>query len=279
MYEYICQECGQGTVKEEKITNYKTKIKGYPFIVPEATVGICDKCHAEHFALNETKRWEEVFCQSVEKNRYYLLPQDIENIRKALGLTMENFALLIGSTRQSLYNWEDQSRVRPQSRMADLLIKLVERSRIEGKVDVVDFLIREVKNLGIILSVQQKGPEFAKTLILKVKQVAAELLAPIPSEKLELAAAPDTGKKISIVETEDGKIFGKLKYNYQSGSLILESEQKDFDVQQYRFELVMNGGDIRRVERAVVENGQIIILEDSEYTDRHIKEIHFIPKC
>ena len=45
------------------------------------------------------------------------------------------------------------------------------------------------------------------------------------------------------------------------------------------FELVMNGGDIRRVERAVVENGQIIILEDSEYTDRHIKEIHFIPKC
>ena len=50
MYDYVCQECGQGMVKEQKIKNYRTKIKGYPFAVPEATVGICNKCRAEHFA-------------------------------------------------------------------------------------------------------------------------------------------------------------------------------------------------------------------------------------
>jgi len=278
MYDYVCQECGQGIVREQKIKNYRTRIKGYPFVVPEAAVGICEKCKAEHFASDETKRWEEVFYQSLERSKFFLLPQDIERVRKALGLTMENFALLIGSTRQSLHNWEDQSRSRPQSRIADLLIKLVNRSRIEGKVDVVDFLIQEAKKLGIELSVQKNGAELVKSLVLRVKQVAAELLVPMPAEKLGLAAEHESGRKVSVAETEDGKMFGKLKYDYRSGALVLESAQKDFDISPYRFELVMNDGSTMKGDFADVEDGQITLLADSEYTDRHVKEIHLIPK-
>ncbi|MBI2852357.1 MAG: hypothetical protein HYX84_04565 [Chloroflexi bacterium] len=115
MYDYICQECGQGTVREQRIKSYKVKIKRYPFVVPEATVGVCDKCKAEHFTADETKRWEDLFYESLKKSRFFL--QNIERIRKDLRLTMDNFALLIGSNRQSLYDWEDHSRSRPQSRM------------------------------------------------------------------------------------------------------------------------------------------------------------------
>lgn len=276
MFEYKCQECGKGIVREKKIKNYKTRIKGYPFVVPEATVGVCDNCKAEHFAAEETKHWEELFSQSLARNKLFLLPQDIERMRKALGLSMENFALLIGSTRQSLYNWENHMRSRPQSRMADLLIKLVDKSRSEGKVNVVDFLVEEAQKLGVFieLPVERKVTELAKSLVLRVKRVAEQGFAPKLTGKLGLAAEQETGRKISVVEMEDGKMFGRLKYDYGSAALILEVEQKDLDIRSYDFELITNDGNAIKSGLPEVEDGQVTLLKDSKYTDRDIKEIH-----
>ena len=281
MFEYTCQECGQGTVKEKRIKRYKTKIKGYPFTIPEAVVGICDRCKAEHFAAEETKRWEELFSQSLEKEKLFLLPKDIERVRKALELSMENFALLIGSTRQSLYNWENGKRPRPQSRIADLLIKLVDKSRSEKEVNVLDFLVREARKLGVVieLPVEVKATESAKSLILKVKQTVEQLVAPRPIEKLALAAEQETGRKISVVETEDGKRLGILKYNYENATLILEVEQEDLDVSPYSFELVMNDGQIIKPESPEVKDGHAVLLRDSKYTPKDIEEIRLTPRA
>lgn len=63
MFEYVCPECGRGTMQTRRILNYKTKIKGYPFVVDEALIGECDQCGAHSFALKETKRWEELFAR------------------------------------------------------------------------------------------------------------------------------------------------------------------------------------------------------------------------
>lgn len=275
MFQYTCQECGQGTVKEQKIENHKTKIKGYPFTVPEAIVGICDKCKAEHFAAEETKHWEELFAKSLEKEKIFLLPQDIERVRKDLGLSMENFALLIGSTRQSLYNWENRKRSHPQSRIADLFIKLVEKSRSEKDVNVLDFLVREARKLGVFieLSMDKKATGFSESLVLKVKQIAGQLLAPRPTEKLGLAAEQEAGRKISVVETEDGRMLGRLKFAYESATLILEVQQEDLDVESYAVELTTKDGNIIKSERPEVEDGWIALIKDSKYTDKDIKEI------
>lgn len=281
MFEYTCQECGQGTVKEKRIKNYKTKIKGYPFAVPEAVVGICDRCKAEHFAAEETKRWEELFSQSLEKEKLFLLPQDIERVRKAMGLSMENFALLIGSTRQSLYNWENGKRSRPQSRIADLLIKLVDKSRSEKEVDVLGFLVKEARKLGIVieLPVEVKATEPTKSLVLKVKHIAEQLVAPRPAEKLGLAAEQEAGRKVSVVETQDGKILGKLKYNYENATLILEVERGDLDVSSYIFEFVMNDGQLIKPESLEIEDEQVVLLKGSKYTPKDIEEIRLTPRA
>ena len=61
MFNYICEECGEGTVREKVITNYRTKIKGYPFVVPRAIIGICDSCGAKHYDSNETKKWANLY--------------------------------------------------------------------------------------------------------------------------------------------------------------------------------------------------------------------------
>ena len=148
-FGYSCPECGQGTVQATKIQNYKTKIKGYPFIVNEAIVGVCDKCGAKHFTPHETGRWEELFYQTLEAQQAFLIPQDITKLRNDLGLSMEDFARLIGCTRQSIYNWEKPDRTTPPSRMADLMMKLVGQSFVSEKIDVISFLLENVKKWGV----------------------------------------------------------------------------------------------------------------------------------
>src|SRR4030042_5755523 len=69
LFEYGCPECGLGTVRTTRVQNYKTKIKGYPFVVDEAFIGVCDHCKAEHFASTETKHWEQLFYNSLEQRQ------------------------------------------------------------------------------------------------------------------------------------------------------------------------------------------------------------------
>lgn len=68
MFGYRCQECGKGIVKPTKIHNYQTKFAGYPFIVDEAIIGICEQCGAQHFSARERKRWKRLFEQHLEEN-------------------------------------------------------------------------------------------------------------------------------------------------------------------------------------------------------------------
>lgn len=151
LFEYTCPECGRGAVQATQILNYKTKIKGYPFVVGEVLVGVCDRCRAEFFAPEETKRWEELFYRSLETQQAFLSSEEITGLRKTLGLSMEDFARLIGCTRQSIYNWERSDRTSPPSRMADLLLKLVRQSREDGPVDVLAFLLEEAKKWGVVI--------------------------------------------------------------------------------------------------------------------------------
>jgi hypothetical protein len=61
MFGYKCCECGKGIVKKTTIKDFKTKFYSAPFIVPEALIGICDKCGAEHFDAVEYGKWAQEF--------------------------------------------------------------------------------------------------------------------------------------------------------------------------------------------------------------------------
>lgn len=155
MFNYPCQECGKGAVRAKEFKNYKTKIRGYPFVVDKAVIGVCDKCKTKHFDGPETERWERLFDKKLEREGIYHSPQAIEGLRKNLGLSIEDFAYLIGATRQSIYNWERRDREKPQSRTVDLLMKLVRYSMEKEKVDVLAFLIHESQKLGIDIKVKR----------------------------------------------------------------------------------------------------------------------------
>lgn len=157
MFGYRCQECGKGIVKPIRVQNYLTKFAGYPFIVPEAIIGKCELCGAKHFSSSERKRWKKLFQESLESQGELLTPQEIRSLRKQLGLEMKDFALLIGCTLQSLSNWENPSRRRPQPRVADLMMRLLQASLQKGEIDVLKFLLIHVKKMGVELKI--RSPE------------------------------------------------------------------------------------------------------------------------
>lgn len=224
LFEFACPECGLGTVKTTRVLNYKTKIKGYPFIVDEAFLGVCDQCGAESFAPEETKRWEDLFYRSLEARQAFLSPEEISELRTGLGLSMEDFARLVGCTRQSISAWERRHRYSPPSRMADLLMKLVRQSIQAGPVDVLGFLLQEAKKWGVVIEIR-KGvvlPEERASITLLPKRMRRNAFRE-QAQELALAAEADSeDEEIIAVEISEGKTIGKLEFDYERAALILE---------------------------------------------------------
>jgi len=155
LFQYPCPECGRGTVRTTRVHNYKTKIKGFPFLVDEAVIGVCDHCHAESFAPAETTRWEAAFQQSLEGQHAFLTPNEIRTLRTNMGLSLEDFARLMGCTRQSVMAWEHPERTTPPSRMADLLLRVLQRAWAEGPVDVLSLLVEQAKKWGVVIELRR----------------------------------------------------------------------------------------------------------------------------
>jgi putative zinc finger/helix-turn-helix YgiT family protein len=278
MFNYTCEECGRGTVKEKVFENYRTKIKGYPFVVDKAVIGVCDQCGAKHFDANETKRWEELYNKDLEQKHISLLPDEIEAIRKSLSLSMEDFAFLIGCTRQSIYNWEKKDREKPQSRMADLIIKLVRHSFEIGKVDIIAFLVEEAKRLGITIEVKRKSHNLAGNIIpLNIKRVSKNYFRE-PKGGLSLAAAAVEERELTIAESSNQELISILHYDYGTAALSLEIEKNTIGLKIVDIELVTNDDRHYIRQNVKIEDNRILLLSETEYTEEKVREIILKPK-
>jgi putative zinc finger/helix-turn-helix YgiT family protein len=277
MFNYICEECGKGIVKEKVFDNYRTKIKGYPFVVPEAKIGICDKCGAKHFDPSETKHWEELYNKDLELKHISLSSDEIEAVRKSLGLSMEDFAYLIGCTRQSIYNWEKKDREKPQSRMADLLIKLVRLSFKGEKVDVISFLVDEAKKLGIIIQTGKASALANNIIPLNVKRVPQNYFQE-SQRNLQLAAKVLEEKELTIAESSSQELIGILHYDYETAALSLEIRKDKFGLRTVDVELITADDKHFIMQNVKFKDNCILLLSDTEYTENKVREIILKPK-
>jgi putative zinc finger/helix-turn-helix YgiT family protein len=151
MFGYTCEECCEGTVQPTTLRDFPTKFENVPFVVPEAVIGVCDKCGARHFDGREYGRWKRLFHEWQEQQQRVMSAGDIRQLREDLGMSKSDFAALIGATRQSVYHWEKGDRETPQSRMVDNFLKLLRKSCDDGQVDVVRFLRDAAHASGIAL--------------------------------------------------------------------------------------------------------------------------------
>ena len=224
LFEYPCPECGLGVVQTTKVRNYKTKIKGYPFVVDEAFIGVCNHCQTEHFAPEETQRWEELFSRSLETRKAFLAPEEITELRTTFGLSMEDFARLIGATRQSISAWEKSGRASPPSRTADLLMKLLRQALHTETVDVISVLLEEAKKWGIVIQMRGSTVPAAQGVTIVLRPKSKRPHNPLPQAGgLSLAAETAVAEEVPyVVETTDGRPLGVLRYDYEQAALMLD---------------------------------------------------------
>ena len=280
LFEYKCPECGRGTVRTTRVQNYKTKIKGYPFVVDEAIVGICDSCGVKHFAPEETKRWEELYYRSLEQRQALMSPMEIVDLRKRIGLSMEDFARLIGCTRQSIYNWEKQDRTFPPSRTADLIMKLVRQSLQVGPVDVTTLLLDEAKKWNIVIEVRRStvpSEDQHKTLILLTRRIPKKVLPETTGGYALAAEAISSEEEETVVETSDGKQIGVLEYDYERGALILEATSALPAWRVLDVEFETTDGRHFNEHNITVSNGRLILSEKTPIRPWEVSKIMLKP--
>ncbi|MCF7740920.1 MAG: type II toxin-antitoxin system MqsA family antitoxin [Candidatus Marinimicrobia bacterium] len=124
-FNYKCEECGRGIVKDTKKKNYKVEIFNQDFRITEAIIGICNNCGSVNYAGEEIKRWRKLYRKWQTKSKKYLSPDKVKEIRRSLDMTQKDFAEFIGVTRQSISTWEKTDRPSVQPKNVDIVFRLL----------------------------------------------------------------------------------------------------------------------------------------------------------
>jgi putative zinc finger/helix-turn-helix YgiT family protein len=273
-FGYKCQECGQGKVVERVFQEYKTKVKGYPVTVENARIGVCDQCGAQHFDANETARWRAQL--EDEQSSSFLKPAEIRELQKELGLGMEQFSVLLGCTRQSLYNWERENRQAPQSRMADLFMRLVRESHHLGLIDVLSFLTTEAAKLGVALRASRReeavAPFIAIASSAPLKSDVSDIHGP-----LRLAADTEAASAPVLLQTPDGQSIARLFYDYQAATLNV-AFLRDPPFVQFDAEIELNDGTEITRREIKIEDHEAVLLSKTPHTQKEVAQVRFLPQ-
>lgn len=274
-FGYKCQECGQGRVREKVFHEYNTKVKGYPLTVKDAHIGVCDRCGAYHFDPNETSRWRTLLEEKQAES--YLQPSEIRDLQKQLGLSMEQFATLLGSTRQSLYNWQRPDRSAPQSRMADLFMRLVRESHHAGEINVIDFLTSEAGKLGFELNVSPRTTYVVPIVLFPRRNSLRQLPSASPQTPALAADSEALTEEVVLMSEHNGEPIARPVYDYFDAALKLVFLQQ-VPFSEFDAEIQFTDDDHILVERVVIKEGEAVLLAPTERTEESIAQVRLLPR-
>lgn len=144
-----CPECKEGTIHKVIIEAYRAKLKGISFPVKNAEIGKCDSCDAELYSAKEIRRWERLLDEYLISEDLVPNSKQISDIREKLGLSVIDFAKLLGVTRQTVYGWEND-KVKPLTiGPTSLLLSLLNEEQNGNIRGIVDFVIKVAQERGI----------------------------------------------------------------------------------------------------------------------------------
>ena len=271
VFGYKCQECGRGTVRSTNFAEYSTKIQGYPLLIRNATIGICDSCGAKHFDAQETLRWKKV--ADAAQHKLVLSPLDIKELQQLVQLSMQQFAVLIGSTRQSLHAWQKQDRTIAQSRMADLMMRLLRESYHHGKIDVLEFLIEQAKLIGLEVKVRKQEESPARIVLFARKRLPSQTETTYANE---LAAETKAERPEVLLVDDEDKPAARLQYDYRTASLnLVFIDEPRF--REFAADITFADGVEEQVLNRTVHDGSVRLCEKTRRKPETVREIAITP--
>jgi HTH-type transcriptional regulator / antitoxin MqsA len=119
-----CPVCGEGKCKRKTITETFT-YKGHRLAIPEYVVYVCSRCREEFLDHSLIRPHQQKIRDWQRTIDGLLSAEEIRRVRTMLGLTQEEFSLLLGGGRKAFARYETGA-VR-QSVAMDNLLRAVQK--------------------------------------------------------------------------------------------------------------------------------------------------------
>ena len=136
-----CPNCPDGKLVLKIIPIFNTHFGGIPVQIPNAEIFECTSCRETTVSATELERWEQIQRDQLREDQHTPSPESVKRLRKALGLSVADFAALLAVTRQTVYAWERNDTKPMNVGPAALLIKLLDEE-VAGNLEGIFATLR-----------------------------------------------------------------------------------------------------------------------------------------
>jgi putative transcriptional regulator len=140
----ICDDCGRKVMTEGNAVR-RYEIVGLPHVeLHGVEVTLCAGCGKEGIAIPRIGQLHRVLAAGFVTQQRMLAPVEIRFLRKHVGLSMADFAQVMGVARETVSRWETGTK--PMGAVADRLLRLLVLTHEPTENYVVDDLLRELND-------------------------------------------------------------------------------------------------------------------------------------
>ena len=156
-----CPACGKAVLQPIVEPKLEKLFEGVKIVVNDARLSRCPACGEETYSARELQRWRGIKERFLASRGQTPTGADIEQVRERHGLSVANFASLLGVTRQTVHAWERASDAGMKFGPAALLILLL-TAEVNGNVrNVFARLLSFAKRRGQLESLPEQSPQEA----------------------------------------------------------------------------------------------------------------------
>ncbi len=153
MTSFKCPACGKGRMEPQTIPNLETQFEGIAIQIKNAKVSKCTECGEKSYSAKELQRWKEIKVAKLAGLNQIPSADVVKRVREYRGLSVSDFASLMGVTRQTVHSWERAEGGGMKFGPASLLVCLLDSEPRDKADHVFSHLVSFAKERAQLLEV------------------------------------------------------------------------------------------------------------------------------
>ena len=142
MASFKCPACGKGRMETQIVPNLETQFEGITIQIKDAEISKCTHCGEQSYGAQELQRWKEIKLAKLAKLNQIPSADVVKRVREHRGLSVSDFASLLGVTRQTVHSWERTEGGGMRFGPAALIVCLLDNEAQDNADHVFSCLVR-----------------------------------------------------------------------------------------------------------------------------------------